>query len=76
VVKRVERDYIQPAVFGDLINISTKLISIKNASLVIEQNIYNDDIHLFKAKITLAYLKDKKPAKIPKEFKELFEELK
>ncbi len=75
VVKRVEADYIASAVFADILDINTKLITIKNASLTIEQTIYKENKLLFKAVITLAFLKNMKPSKIPLEFKEIFQEL-
>ncbi len=75
VVKKIEADYIQPAVFKDELTVTTKLINMKSASLQIEQIIYRDKKPLFKAIITLAYLENMRPKKIPENFKKLFKEL-
>lgn len=74
VVKKIEADYIKPAIFGDEIKVKTKLIKAKKTSLLIEQTIYRGDELLFKANVLVAYLKQMKPARIPVELFELFEE--
>lgn len=76
VVKKVDANFISSAVFGDLLDVETKLVSMKNASLVINQTIYKEDKKLFQMDVTLAYLENKRPAKIPENFKELFLQLK
>ena len=72
VVKKVEADYIKSATFGDLLEVTTNLISKKNASIEIFHEIFRDKELLFTAKIKLAYLKNSKPSKIPKEIMEIF----
>jgi acyl-CoA thioester hydrolase len=72
VVKKVEADYIKSATFADVLEITSKVISQKNASLEILHEIYRKDELLFTAKIKLAYLKNFKPTKIPKEILEIF----
>lgn len=75
VVKKVEANYIQPAIFKDELIIKTKLLTMKSASCIIEQVIYREGTQLFKAIITLAYVKDLKPSKIPLDYKKLFAEI-
>lgn len=71
VVKRVEADYIKSAVFGDVLDITCKLIEKKAASVVMYQEVLRDGELLFKGEFKLAYLKDYKPSKIPKELFEV-----
>ena len=73
VVKKVEADYIKSATFADLLEVKTKLVSKKSASIEIFHEIFRDEELLFTAKIKLAYLKNYKPSKIPKEIFEIFE---
>ena len=73
VVKSVQADYIKSAVFGDLINVTTKIVQKKSASIIMEQDIYRDNELLFKATFKLAYLKNFKPSKIPNELFDIFE---
>ncbi|MGI7696720.1 YbgC/FadM family acyl-CoA thioesterase [Campylobacter coli] len=67
--------FIKSAKLGDIIEVKTKLLKIKNASVDIAQEIYRDEILLFKVELTLAYIQNEKPAKIDAGIKKLFEEL-
>jgi len=73
VVKKVEADYIKSATFADVLEVTSKVISQKSASLEIYHEIFREEELLFTAKIKLAYLKNFKPAKIPKEILKIFE---
>lgn len=73
VVKKVEADYKKSATFADVLTVTTKLISKKNASIDVYHEIFREEELLFTAKIKLAYLKNFKPYKIPKEIFEIFE---
>jgi acyl-CoA thioester hydrolase len=72
VVKHMECDFIKSAVFGDLLDISTKVLDVKRASLRVEQIIYRDEEEIFKTVVTLVYLKNKKPSKIPQKKLDFF----
>lgn len=73
VVKKVEADYIKSATFADVLEVTSKVLSQKSASLEIYHEIFRDEELLFTAKIKLAYLKNFKPSKIPKEILNIFE---
>jgi len=72
VVKKVEADYIKSATFADVLEVTSKVVSQKSASLEIFHEIFRDKELLFTAKIKLAYIKNYKPIKIPKEILEIF----
>ncbi len=74
VVKSVQAEYVKPAVLGDIIDVKSEIIERKATSMRILQNIYRGDELLFKANFLVVYLKDFKPARIPKEFIALFKE--
>lgn len=76
VVKKVEADYIKSATFADELEVTSKVVSQKSASLEIFHEIFRGEELLFTAKVKLAYLKNYKPAKIPKGTLELFTEFK
>ena len=73
MVKSVQADYIKSAVFGDIIEVKTKLIEKKSASIIMYQEIFKNEELLFKGTFKLAFLKDFKPSKIPSEFFDIFE---
>jgi len=67
VVKHIECDFIATAKFGDILNISTQVIEIKKASIKLEQLITREQENIFKTIVTLVFLKDGKPSRIPEE---------
>ncbi len=73
VVRSATVDWIKSAVFGDLLEVKTKIVEKKAASIIMHQEIVRDDIVLFSATFKLAFLKNFKPAKIPANILELFE---
>ncbi|WP_103628942.1 YbgC/FadM family acyl-CoA thioesterase [Campylobacter concisus] len=78
VVSSLEAKFIASAVLGDEIFVRSKVLEIKKASLVLEQEIYkfddkNAEKLLFRATITLAFMKEERLAKINDEIKKFLE---
>ena len=78
VVSSLEAKFIASAVLGDEVFVRTKILELKKASLVLEQEIYKfDDKNakklLFGATITLAFMKEEKLAKINDEIRKFLE---
>lgn len=78
VVSSLEAKFIASAVLGDEVFVRTKILELKKASLVLEQEIYKFDDEnaeklLFRATITLAFMKEEKLAKINDEIKKFLE---
>jgi len=78
VVSSLEAKFIASAVLGDEIYVRSKVLEIKKASIVLEQEIYKfDDKNveklLFRATIMLAFMKEEKLAKINDEIKKFLE---
>lgn len=55
-VRKVEADYLRPAVFDDLLTVVTRAIGLTAARIVFEQTVMRGDETLFIAKVTLAGL--------------------
>lgn len=72
VVRGIKAEYLKPALFGDILDINTKVLDIKAASISLFQEIYRGDERLFEAQIKLAFVKDGRPAKIPQEVISVF----
>ncbi|HDZ4960477.1 TPA: acyl-CoA thioesterase [Campylobacter jejuni] len=68
-------NFLKPAKLGDMIEVKTKILEIKNASVEILQEIYKGEFLLFKMELTLAFIKNEKPARMDTQLKRLFEEL-
>ena len=78
VVSALEAKFIASAVLGDEIFVRSKVTELKKASIVVEQEIYkfddkNAEKLLFKATITLAFMKEDRLAKISDEIKEFLQ---
>ena len=78
VVSALEAKFIASAVLGDEIFVRSKVTELKKASIVVEQEIYkfddkNAEKVLFKATITIAFMKEDRLAKISDEIKEFLQ---
>ena len=78
VVSALEAKFIASAVLGDEIYVRSKVTELKKASIVVEQEIYkfddkNAEKVLFKATITLAFMKEDRLAKISDDIKEFLQ---
>jgi acyl-CoA thioester hydrolase len=56
VVRRVEADYLAPALLGNLIAVSAEPTDVGASRLIIRQRITRDDELLFSAVVTLAFI--------------------
>jgi len=72
VVKHIDANFIKPALLGDMLDVKTNIENIKNASLVMKQDIFKNTELIFSCLIKLAYLKEGKVSKIPAETLKLF----
>ncbi len=70
VAKHIEADYLKSAKFGDILEVKTALIEIKNASFTFLQEVFRGEEKLFSMKIVLVYIDfGGNMAKIPPEEK-------
>jgi len=56
VAKHIEANYSKSAKFGDVVEVKTRLIQLKNASFSLLQEIFRGEEKLFEMKILLVYL--------------------
>lgn len=72
VVKTINCDFKKSAVLGDILEVKTEVLKRKNTSLVLQQDIYRDDVLIFTAEIVVVYVKNGKPSRIPEHAFEIF----
>jgi acyl-CoA thioester hydrolase len=72
VVKNIDANYLSSAKLGDILSITSSLVELKRASLVLIQRVFRDDIEIFNCKTTLVYMSSGSISKITDEFRELF----
>lgn len=75
VVRKIEANFLKPAKLGDLLEITTKLLELRAASLLLLQQIFREKEIIFEANIELVFVKNEKICKIPKEIREIFMKL-
>ncbi len=68
VVREIKATFYAPAKLGDLVEIKTKVNSIKRSFVDITQLIYKKDSLLFEANIKLVYLKNWKISTMPEKY--------
>jgi len=56
VAKHLEADYLKSAKFGDILEVKTTLVEMKNASFTLLQQVFRGQEELFKMTIVLVYI--------------------
>jgi acyl-CoA thioester hydrolase len=65
-VRKVDADYLKPAKFDDLLQVTTDLVALGGASITLRQEVWRGDEKLFTALVVLVCLHDMgKPARLP-----------
>jgi acyl-CoA thioester hydrolase len=75
VVKKLEANFKKPAKLGDLIEVKHEIISMKNTSLTLKQNIWINDTKLFEMTSVLVFVVNGRPSKVDEETKEFFKSI-
>lgn len=69
VVKKIEADFKESAKLGDLLEVKSSLVKLKNSSFLLKQTIYKDNKEIFEALVLLAYIKEGKLSRIEDDIK-------
>ncbi|MGR3616722.1 MAG: tol-pal system-associated acyl-CoA thioesterase [Paracoccaceae bacterium] len=68
VVRRIEADYLAPSRFEDELCVETKVVSVSNVRLTMEQLVKCDAIEVFRASVTVVCMTTAgKPTRLPAE---------
>ena len=74
VVRNLNANFIATSTLGDMLEVKTKVLNLKNSSTVLVQEVWKEDNKLFSMEIVLVYIREGKPCRIPKELREVFTE--
>lgn len=72
VVRRMEIDWIRPALMDDELVVETAPAKLGGASMVLSQRILRGEDVLTTAEVVVAILKDGRPTRLPESFKAAF----
>lgn len=64
-VRRLEADYLRPAQFGDDLLVETALTELGGSRIALSQKVLRDNLVLFDAKVLLACIGPRGPARLP-----------
>ena len=72
LVKKIECDYIESCKLEDTLNVQSKVLVLKNASFILEQNVLKQNKIIFRSKIVMVCVNSQgAPSKIPNELHSL-----
>lgn len=64
-VRKVDADFLKPAKFDDLLQVTTELVALGGASITLRQEVWRGEERLFTAQVVLVCLHDTgKPARL------------
>jgi len=76
VVRNLKANFLATSTLGDILEITSSILSIKSSSIVLLQEIFKKEIKVFSMEVVLVYIEKGKPCRIPEDFKALFGTLK
>jgi acyl-CoA thioester hydrolase len=71
-VRRIEIDYLKPALMDDLVEIETRISAVGGASIDFSQAIFRGEEKIVRALVGVAALSNGRPARLPKDMRERF----
>jgi len=75
VVASLEAKFKAPAKLGDMLDVRTEVVAIKNAALLLKQSIYKEEVLVFEMDIKLAFIENSKLTRLSQEYKDYLKAL-
>jgi len=72
VVRNLNANFLATSKLGDILNVTSKILTLKNSSLVLLQEVWRNELKIFSMEVVLVYVDKGKPSRIPKVFSEVF----
>ena len=72
VVRDLKASFLATSALGDTLEVTSKILTLKNSSLVLLQEVWKEEVKVFSMEIVLVYINEGKPCRIPEVFKEIF----
>jgi acyl-CoA thioester hydrolase len=73
VVRDIKASFLATSTLGDIVEVTSKILKLKNSSMILLQEIYKEEIKIFTMEILLVYIDKGKPCRIPEKFRAVFE---
>ena len=75
VVRKMDCDFLSSALFADVLEVTSEIEVINNASFVMIQEVKKESKILFRTRVTLVLAKDGKPKRINENIKDMLQSL-
>ena len=75
VVRNIKADFLATSKLGDMLSVTSKIVTLKSSSLILLQEVWKDETKVFSMEVVLVYVKNGRPSRIPEAFKVLFASL-
>jgi len=75
IVTHLQADFLSSASLGDLLEVKSRILTLKRSSMVLQQSIWKEEQKLFSMEIKLAFVAEGKVSRIPEHFIELLENM-
>jgi len=72
VVRDLKANFLATSTLGDMLEVKTKVLTIKSSSIVLLQEVWKEDVKVFFMEIVLVYVDKGRPCRIPDIFREIF----
>jgi len=75
VVRDISARFLSPSMLGDILNVTTEILKLKNSSMILLQEIFKDEIKIFSMEVVLVYMANGTIERIPLDFRTLFDSI-
>ena len=75
VVRNIKADFLATSMLGDMLSVTSKILSQKKSSMVLLQEIFREETKLFSMEVLLVYIENGRPRRIPEKFQTVFDTL-
>jgi len=75
VVRDIKASFLATAVLGDILEVTTKILTMKRSSVVLLQEVWKKEVKVFSMEVVLVYVDEGKPCRIPEEFEDIFKSI-
>ena len=75
VVRNIKADFLATSALGDILDVTSSILSTKSSSLLLLQEVWREEVKVFSMEILLVYIDEGRPKRIPESFREIFDVL-
>ena len=73
VVRDIKAGFLATSKLGDMLDVTTKIVTKKRSSIVLLQEVWKEEVKIFSMEVLLVYIDNGKPCRIPEIFEEVFD---